>query len=44
MAEFIDCITKVIGQLEKSLLAYFGSELENEQIKGEKVDLALCLM
>jgi hypothetical protein len=24
MAEFLDCITKVIAQLEKSLLAYFG--------------------
>ena len=44
MAEFLDCITKVIVQLEKSLLAYFGSGTRDEQIKGEKVDLALCPM
>lgn len=44
MAEFLDCIKKVIVQLEKSLLAYFGSGTQDEQIIGEKIDLTLCPM
>jgi hypothetical protein len=38
MAEFLDCITKVI------VLAYFGSGTQDEQLIGEKIDLALCPM
>jgi hypothetical protein len=37
MAEFLDCITKVIVELEKSLLASFCSGTQDEQIIGEKL-------